>query len=182
MNSLKGQLLIASSQLGDPNFVHTVTLIVQHNEEGALGLILNRPSETTIAEACREALEIPCAAEGVLYQGGPCQGPLMVLHDRATDSQIEVMEGVHFTTERSEIESLLLDADATIKCFVGYSGWGAGQLEMEFDVGSWLTIEADADQIFAGPEGEAHYQKLIQKLTIGQWIDPERIPEDPNVN
>jgi len=182
MESLTGKLLIASTQLGDPNFAHTVTLIVQHDENGALGLILNRPSETTIQEACSQALELPCVVEGVLFQGGPCQGPLMVLHDRDGESQIDVMDGVHFTTERGEIESLLLNTDVKIKCFVGYSGWGAGQLEMEYDIGSWLTFPADPDQIFNSPPGEEHYNKLIQKLTIGQYIDPEKIPEDPNLN
>ena|SRR5688572_11999831 len=184
MESLKGKLLIAATQLGDPNFAHTVTLIVQHDENGALGLTLNRPTETTVKEACSEALELPCVVEGVLYHGGPCKGgPLMVLHDRAAgDDQIEVIAGVHFTTERADIESLFLDADARLKCFVGYSGWGPGQLEMEYEAGSWHTFPADSDQIFNSLEGEEHYEKLIKKLTIGQWIDPEKIPEDPNVN
>ena len=182
MDSLKGKLLIASTQLGDPNFAHTVTLIVQHDENGALGLILNRPTETSVQEACKDALEIPCAIDGVIYQGGPCQGPLMVLHSNVGQSQIEIMDGVNFTTERDEIESLLLNTEIEMKCFVGYSGWGKGQLEMEYDAGAWLTFPADADHIFHGPDGEEHYTKLIQKLTIGQYIDPEKIPEDPNVN
>jgi putative transcriptional regulator len=182
MESLTGKLLIAATQLGDPNFAHTVTLIVQHDENGALRLTLKRPTETTVKEACSEALELSCVVAGVLYQGGPCQGPLMVLHDCDVDSQIEVMEGVRFTTERGEIESHFLHPDARMKCFVGYSGWGPGQLEMEYDAGSWHTFPADPDQIFNGPDGEEHYDKLIKKLTIGQWIDPEKIPEDPNVN
>ena len=182
MNSLKGQLLLASTQLGDPNFSSTVILIVQHDENGALGLILNRPTETTIQEACSQALELPCVVDGVLYQGGPCQGPLMVVHDNFGESQIDVTDGIHFTTEREEIESLLLNTEAKIKCFVGYSGWAASQLEMEFEAGSWLTFPADADQIFNAPPGDEQYMKLIQKITIGQYIDPEKIPEDPNVN
>ncbi|MBC8105120.1 MAG: YqgE/AlgH family protein [Anaerolineae bacterium] len=182
MESLKGKLLLASTQLGDPNFSSTVILIVQHDENGALGLILNRPTETTIQEACSQALELRCAIDDVLYQGGPCQGPLMVVHDDINGSQIDVIDGVHFTTEREEIESLLLNTEAKMKCFVGYSGWAASQLEMEFEAGSWLTFPADADQIFNAPPGDEQYMKLIQKITIGQYIDPERIPEDPNVN
>ena len=182
MESLKGKLLLASTQLGDPNFSSTVILIVQHDENGALGLILNRPTETTIQEACLQALELPCVLDGVLYQGGPCQGPLMVVHDNISGSQIDVIDGVHFTTDREEIESLLLNTEAKIKCFVGYSGWAASQLEMEFEAGSWLTFPADSDQIFNAPPGDEQYMKLIQKITIGQWIDPEKIPDDPNVN
>src|SRR3954462_10354655 len=106
MESLKGQLLLASTQLGDPNFSSTVILIVQHDENGVLGLILNRPTETTIQEACQQALELPCEVEGVLHQGGPCQGPLMVVHNNFGQSQIDIIDGVPFTTEREEIESL----------------------------------------------------------------------------
>src|SRR5690348_8195431 len=99
MESLAGKLLIASSGLMDPNFVQTVILMVQHDENGALGLVLNRPLQTTVKEACEQALETECEVEGYLYQGGPCEGPLMVLSGVETAGQIQVTEGVHFTTE-----------------------------------------------------------------------------------
>src|SRR5437660_1340859 len=103
MKSLQGQLLLASSRLPDPNFARTVILMVRHGEEGALGLVLNRPLETTVHEACSEVLETPCAAEGFLYQGGPCEGPLMALHTNADASDMDVIEGVYFTTEREKM-------------------------------------------------------------------------------
>src|SRR5205814_2997514 len=85
MKSLQGQLLIASPKLFDPNFFRSVVLLVQHTENGALGLILNHPLEMTIANAWEQVSEMPCEATGVLHQGGPCDGPLMVLHTEASN-------------------------------------------------------------------------------------------------
>ena len=75
---IQGQLLIASSRLMDPNFVRTVILLVRYGDDGALGLVLNRPLETSVKEACEKVLETPCNADGNLFQGGPCEGPLTV--------------------------------------------------------------------------------------------------------
>jgi putative transcriptional regulator len=181
MKSLQGKLLIASSRLMDPNFAQTVILMVQHDENGALGLVLNRPLKTTVKEACEEAMEMPCDVEARLYQGGPCEGPLMVLHgEDETGGQIEVCDGVHFTTQREQIELLITQGEVQAKFFVGYSGWGAGQLEGEMESGSWLIVAASVDMVFS--DDERRWQKLIKQITLGQWIDPKRIPDDPSVN
>jgi putative transcriptional regulator len=180
MDSLQGHFLIASPRLVDPNFARTVVLMVQHNEEGALGLVINRPLDTSVEDICEKVLETPCSAEGVLFQGGPCEGPLMVVHTHDSRSDIEVKAGVHFSTERESIEWLLRYNEAPIKYFVGYSGWAAGQLENEMEVGSWLTVSADAEQIFT--DGTDLYSKLLATATLGKWIDPERIPDDPTLN
>src|SRR5580698_10070881 len=77
MKSLKGQLLLASARLQDPNFLRSVVFLVQHGEEGALGLILNRPLETTVRQVCEQVSAASCAIEGQMHQGGPCEGLLM---------------------------------------------------------------------------------------------------------
>jgi putative transcriptional regulator len=180
--SLKGQLLLASSKLIDPNFARAVVLMVQHDDNGAMGLILNRPLETTIQEVCSQQLNLVCAVEGPLHLGGPCEGPLMILHTRQIDAQVEVIPDVYFTTDKAQIESLLLDVETTAKCFVGYAGWSPGQLESEMESGSWLNLAATKDQVFPDSGGPKLWQKLMQKVTLGQWIDPDRIPQDPNMN
>jgi putative transcriptional regulator len=180
MQSLAGQFLIASPKLVDPNFARSVVLMVQHGEEGALGLVINRPLETSVEEICEKVLETPCSAEGVLYQGGPCEGPLMVVHTHNARSDIEVKPGVHFSTERDSIEWLLKYNEAPIKYFVGYSGWAAGQLENEMETGSWLTVPAEEEQIFQ--DGEELWSRLLTVATLGKWIDPDRIPDDPSLN
>lgn len=180
MESLAGHFLIASPKLVDPNFARTVVLMVQHGEEGALGLVINRPLETSVEEICEKVLETPCAAEGVLYQGGPCEGPLMVVHTHVARSDISVKDGIHFSTERESIEWLLRYNEAPVKYFVGYSGWAAGQLENEMESGSWFTLPAEEEQIFDG--GEELWSKLFTAATLGKWIDPDRIPDDPSLN
>jgi putative transcriptional regulator len=178
MNSLKGHFLLASSSLLDPNFAQSVVLMVKHDEQGAIGLVLNRALKTTVKEACEQALELGCEAEGYLYQGGPCEGLLMALHTHESAGQIEVLDGVYFSSDRDDIEWLLRQNEGELRFFVGYSGWGPGQLESEMESGSWVILPAKRSQIF----GQADWSKLIRVATLGRWIDPRRIPDDPSVN
>ena len=101
MKSLQGQLLIASPKLFDPNFFRSVILLVQHGENGALGLVLNRPLEMTIANAWEQVSEMPCEATGFLHQGGPCDGPLMVLHTDASIPEMPVIPEVRSSSGAS---------------------------------------------------------------------------------
>src|ERR1700761_360810 len=80
---LKGKVLVASAELLDPNFARSIVLIVQHDENGAMGLVLNRPLETTVAEAWTQVSAVPYPNNDTLFQGGPCEGPLMVVHREA---------------------------------------------------------------------------------------------------
>jgi len=180
--SFHGQLLLASSRLVDPNFARAVVLMVSHSEEGSLGLVLNRPLEMTVKEACEQVLETTCDIEGPLYQGGPCEGPLMVLHTQTPilKAEPEVVPGVHFTTDRERIESLLRAADITAKYFVGYSGWGPGQLEAEIETGSWIRASACKAHIFDDKTDQ--WSRLMTASTLGQNIRPEQIPDDPSMN
>ena len=189
MDSLRGKLLLASRRMADPNFFRTVILMVQHGEDGALGLVLNRPLEMTVKQACDDALELTCCTEDVLHQGGPCQGPLMVLHsDRHIGTghlgkltHDEVFAGVYFSTERDELEWLLKQEKPPAKFFVGYSGWSPGQLETELDSGSWLIVAATKQLVFQPGETE-QWSKLVTRLTLGQRINADMIPDDPSVN
>jgi putative transcriptional regulator len=184
MNSLQGKLLIAAPQMDDPNFARSVLLMIQHDEEGAMGLILNRPLETTLQEALDQSGEEEAAGSDApnlpLHQGGPCEGPLMVVHTHASVSQVEVMEGVHFSTERPNVEWLLENNQGPIKFFLGYAGWSPGQLEAEIEAGGWLTAAATAESVFA--DGENQWQRLHAQLTLGRGLNPRIIPIDPRLN
>src|SRR5687768_76850 len=138
----KGQLLVASRQLRDPNFARTVVLIVQHDDGGAVGLVLNRPLDVTVADAVSGDVLAAAEVEYLVHQGGPCPGPLMVLHaDVDTGGGDEVVPGVRFTAQRDEIESLMRSGTDPAKYFANYSGWGAEQLENELAEGAWVTGE-----------------------------------------
>ena len=182
--SLKGQLLIASPKLkGDPNFYHTIVLLVQHDENGCLGLVLNRPLEITIQKAWKQLSAMPCAVSGHLHQGGPCEGVLMALHDNVEASDLEVMDGVHFSTSKNSIEELVSQGSKHVRLFVGSAGWSPGQLEREISTGAWLTTLASPDHIF-GPQQGA-WERLMREIgrrTLLQWMDPKLVPDDPSVN
>jgi len=146
--SLKGHLLVASPKLRDPNFFRAVILLVQHDEKGSLGLVLNRPMDVSIRSAWKKLSQTPCEIEGHLHQGGPCEGVLMALHTDLEASDLEVLDGVQFSTTKDAIEHLVSHGGSHVRLFVGYSGWSAGQLEGELAEGAWLTIPATSEQIF----------------------------------
>lgn len=183
MTSLRGQLLIASPKLLDPNFVRSVVLLVQHDEHGALGVILNRPLDITIRSAWKQVSAGPCQAEGVLHEGGPCEGPLMVLHANPTVSQMRVLDGVYFSTASHEIERIVADDDRPARFFVGYAGWTEGQLEGELEEGAWLTSPATSEQVFhATPDQWDALHKTLANSHLPPWVDPKLIPDDPSMN
>ncbi len=180
MESTQGKLLLASPRLVDPNFARSVVLMIQHNDQGALGLILNRPLQISVQKACEQSLGEPCEVEGVLHQGGPCEGPLMVLHGNEMVKDADVLPGVFFTTEKSKIESLLKHQIGQARYFVGYAGWSPGQLEEEMELDSWIVADAASANVF---DDQANlWAKLMRQRLLGQWVDPSRIPDDPTVN
>lgn len=183
MQSLVGQLLIASPTLTAPEFEGAIVLMVQHDEGGALGVVINRPLETTIDEAWEQVSAVPCPREDALHYGGPCDGPLMVVHNEPAYSEIMVTEGVHFCTDKEHIEWLVHDAETPMKFVVGYAGWAPGQLEAELAEGAWLTVPATGPRVFEHAES---WDELINHASqtngILKDINPRIIPIDPSMN
>lgn len=158
---LTNHFLIAMPGLTDPNFFHTVTYICEHSEEGAMGIVINRPTELLLADIF-EQLEITisesCIAGQTVYIGGPVQGDRgFVLHDSATewDSTLKITPDISITTSLD-----ILEAIATGKgpqqtlVALGYAGWGAGQLEQEITQNAWLNGPAESAIIFERPSKE----------------------------
>jgi len=179
MPSRAGQLLIASGRLRDPNFFKTVVLLVRDEEDGALGVILNRPLEVTVADACGDAVEEAKEVDEPIHQGGPCEGPLTALHTNLSVEGDEVITNVRFTMDKESIEWLLANNVGPIKYFAGYSGWGKGQLDNEINEGAWLMTPATEEHVY---ENKADWNKLTTWMSLGQKIDIDRIPDDPRVN
>ena len=146
--SLQGCLLVASPQLLDPNFVQTVVLVIQHSEEGALGVVLNRWIPKTIQELWEEAQEPPCQNQQHVNIGGPVSGPLMAVHSCEDLGEIEVRPGLYFCAEKTHLEELVSQGEHRCKLFVGHSGWAEGQLEAEIREGAWPVTPATLDFVF----------------------------------
>lgn len=157
-DSLANQLLVALPALGDPQFARSVTLVCQHDAEGAMGVMVNRPSEYTLGEVLRQ-MGIDCDDEALrarpVLSGGPVHPERgFVLHDggAAWDSTLGIADGLSVTTSRDVLEAIARgDGPAHAIVALGCAGWGAGQLEQELVENSWLTVPADADLLFNVP-------------------------------
>lgn len=183
MLSLQGQLLIAKDELVDPTFAQSVVLVLEHNAQGALGVILNRPTDMSIAQAWQQVSDEPCHSSGMVHMGGPCEGPLMVLHVHEDHAQIHPMPGVFFATDQIDVEWLIEHSAAPIKFFVGYAGWGQGQLEEEIAQGGWDTLPAAIDHVFHNT-GDL-WQTLTQLVLPSQRhgdLPAKLVPRHPSNN
>lgn len=185
MQSLAGHLLIASPYLVDPNFARTVVLMIHHSDEGAFGVVLNRPSDKTIQELWQEVSETPCQTEQHLHLGGPVSGPLIAIHTSRSLAEMEIVPGVFFSAQREHLEKLVAAPGETFRLFVGHSGWAGGQLENELRVGSWLTMPATLEYVFFD---ESELWKKTTKqigeslLLSALKINARRVPPDPSIN
>ena len=148
--NLTHHFLIAMPAMADPHFAHTLTFVCEHNEDGALGIVVNRPTEMTLAALFEQAL----GRSPVLY-GGPVQMDRgFVLHRPLGNwqSTLAVSDDLGLTTSKDVLEAMARgEGPRDVLVSLGYAGWGAGQLEQELAQNAWLTVDADADVIFGLP-------------------------------
>jgi putative transcriptional regulator len=157
-SNLTNQFLIAMPGLQDPNFHQTVTYICAHNEDGAMGIVINRPMDIALGEVLAQMDLDACSADVEripVYCGGPVQTDRgFVLHrpDVEWNSSINVSEHLGVTTSRDILQAIAEGrgpSDSLIA--LGYAGWAAGQLEFEIKENAWLSGPADTDIIFRTP-------------------------------
>ena len=156
--SLANHFLIAMPGMADPSFARTVTYHCQHNEEGALGIIINRPSELTLQDIMSQMnIEFHDDSLGRMpvYFGGPVQPERgFILHEPGGvwDSTLKVAERLWLTTSRDILEAISHgEGPRKILIALGYAGWGRGQLEQEIAQNAWLNAEAEQSIIFTRP-------------------------------
>lgn len=152
MTVLQSQLLVASPKLPDDNFFKTVIYIIHHDDKGAFGIVLNRPTSYRLKEVWHAITDTQLSFDAPLYRGGPVEGPLIAVHDRAECGESEIFPGTFMSSQRSSLEVLLDNPSDKLRIFSGYSGWGAGQLENELEYDSWFLTPALGTDLFAEPE------------------------------
>jgi putative transcriptional regulator len=169
--NLTNHFLIAMPAMSDPNFSRTLTFVCEHNERGALGIVVNRPIDVTLSTLFRQ-VEIPLAdsplATQPVFYGGPVQLEHgFVLHRPVGQWKSTLPVGdVGLTTSRDILEAMARGGGPSEQLVaLGYAGWAAGQLEDEIRQNGWLTVEADLDVIFNVPP-EARYDSAMQALGI----------------
>lgn len=182
VDSLKGHLLIAAPQLGDPNFVRTVILMIDHDENGAFGIVLNRPSDRTVKEVWDE-LDDSCECLESINIGGPVVGPLLALHTQEYLAEAEVLPGLYLTAERENLDELVRQDYSTFRLFSGYSGWGEGQLEGELEQGGWITLKAKKEYVFVWDDDL--WDRIGEEITRDVYrrgLKIKQFPTDPSLN
>jgi putative transcriptional regulator len=179
--SLTGQLLLASPTLRDPNFARTVVLIGVHSDEGAMGIVLNRPSALTVGEAVPQ-LEATLDEQEPVYIGGPVQPNSIVLLAEFLDPSpagLLVLGRIGFPAPDTDIEELTR-ATARGRVFAGYAGWSEGQLDAELDQGDWILQPAQPQDVFCEDPEDLWSEVLTRKG--GSYALIARMPTDPRVN
>jgi putative transcriptional regulator len=183
-SSLRGQLMVALPPLVDENFDRTVVLVLEHNDDGALGLVLNRPSEHDVAEllAPWAALAAPPA---VLFGGGPVETEAVIGLARAgarTEGSAQwapLSAGigtVDLSADPGDVEPPL---DA-VRLFAGYAGWGPGQLENELAAAAWIAAAFRPEDAFSADPDELWRTVLRRQGGTVAWL--ANYPDDPSLN
>ena len=180
MKSLRGNLLISSGGLYDPNFRHTVVLVGEHNTEGALGVVLNRPLDVTVEEAVPVLAPLVPPGE-LLYQGGPVQPSHAVLvaelsHPELADIPIFGSVGFLIGEVSADVQPGILRA----RVYLGYSGWGPGQLEEEMERRSWILDPALEEDVFTDSP-DLLWSRVLQRKGP-EYYTLSRMPYDPRMN
>ncbi len=178
----KGRLLISEPFLPDPNFERTVVLLCEHNEEGSFGFVLNKPSILKVSEVMEDLGDL----ESVVYVGGPVQqDTLHFIHRNALlENAVEIADSIHWG---GAFESLLLlfetrqFEEKNIRFFLGYSGWGPGQLEAELDQDSWIVCDYVTDQLLFDTGPEVMWRKALEGMG-GRFSMYSNYPVDPRLN
>ncbi len=159
--NFSNHFLIAMPGMTDPNFAHTLTYVCEHNQDGALGIVVNKPTEMTLS-ALFQQIDVPLADPGLaaapVHFGGPVQVDRgFVLHRPLGNwqSTLACSDDVGLTTSKDVLEAVARGrGPREVLVSLGYAGWSAGQLEQEIAQNAWLTVEADPDLLFdVPPEG-----------------------------
>lgn len=185
MDSLQGHLLIASTDLHDPNFAQTVVLIAVHGDDGALGLILNRELNVPLPQVWGQVSQEPCLRDDNVRHGGPVGGTLIVLHDQRPLANLVVAEDLYVATELNSMEALAASDEGQALFYLGHSGWGPGQLETELAEGSWLVLPATAQHVFGDHETVTLWKETMTEVgrrQIQSVVPIKHVPDNPRAN
>lgn len=180
MDSLRGHLLVAGPALVDPNFRRTVVLVGEHGDQGAMGVVLNRPSGIEVEAAVPPLVDLD-GVDGTVFVGGPVQPQAIVVlgdFEEPDHAGVLVFGSIGFLP--GEIDPDELGGLGRARVFAGYAGWSAGQLETELDEGSWIVEPARPADVFTEDPGQLWSDVLRRKG--GPYTVLALMPDDPRVN
>jgi putative transcriptional regulator len=182
MDSLRGKLLLASPTMTDPNFARSVVLIAEHTEEGAMGLVLNRPAETTVAEAVPDLAWL-APDDANVYVGGPVAETAVIVlaeFDRPDLAGAIVEDDLGFIGADADDAERLDGAIRRARVFAGHAGWGPGQLEDELEEEAWIIEPPLRDEIFT--EDPEDLWSAVLRRKGNRFALLATMPPDPSLN
>jgi putative transcriptional regulator len=185
MESLQGQLLVASSSLTDPNFVKTIVLIAVHGDDGAIGLILNRELGTPVRDIWSQVSKTRCVRRENVRHGGPVRGTLMAIHDHRSLANLVVAQGIYLATELSAMESLAIQDEGPILFYLGHARWEPGQLEGELREGAWHLLPVRVEHAFGDLDAESVWKQAVNEAGrrgLRALVPVKHVPDDPRAN
>jgi putative transcriptional regulator len=182
MDSLRGQLLIASPAIMDPHFRQAVVLLAEHTEEGAMGVVLNREADVTVGEAVPELAPL-AGDDAPVHVGGPVSDNAVTVLAEFSDPEraaLLVAEDLGFIPADVEDGEALAAAVRRARVYAGHAGWGPGQLEAEMEEESWIVEPPTREDVFCDDPDELWSSVLRRKG--GEFAVIATMPSDPSLN
>jgi putative transcriptional regulator len=182
MDSLRGKLILAGPMLKDPNFDRTVVLITEHTEEGAMGLVLNRPSDATIGDAVPDLTWV-ADADDTVYVGGPVAPNGVIVLAEWTDPRKAVVlvdDDVGFVPGDADDPDALATAIRRARVYAGHAGWGPGQLEDELAEEAWIVESPRREELFSD-DAEGLWPAVLRRMGR-EFALLSTMPPDPSLN
>jgi putative transcriptional regulator len=177
--SVAGRILVARPDIGDARFRATLLLVLEHGEEGALAVVINRPTESKLAERFPEWEEM-AARPSVLFSGGPVDPDALIALGKPAQEDGALVLGAHSVDLEAQPALVQADGVAEVRVFSGYAGWQPGQLEDELADNAWWVVDATVEDLFtADPEG---LWAQVMRRQGGQLAWFAHFPADPSLN
>jgi len=178
----KGRLLISEPYLADPNFERTVVLLCEHNEEGSFGFVVNKPSILKISEVMDDVRHL----DEKLFVGGPVQQDTLHFLHRNTNLEkaVRIKDDIYWGGDFGDLMSSLDTAvirSTDVRFYLGYSGWGAGQLESELQEDSWIVCDFVTDELLFDTDPTLVWKKALENMG-GRFSVYSNYPVDPRLN
>ncbi|MCW5252741.1 MULTISPECIES: YqgE/AlgH family protein [unclassified Streptomyces] len=187
VSSLAGRLLVATPALADPNFERAVVLLLDHDEEGSLGVVLNRPTPVGVGDILGAWAEL-AGEPGVVFQGGPVSLDsalgVAVVPGGASGGRAPLgwrrVRGAIGLVDLEAPPELLAPAVGSLRIFAGYAGWGPGQLEGELKEGAWYVVDSEPGDV-SSPAPEGLWREVLRRQR-GDLAMVATYPDDPSLN
>ncbi len=184
MPPTKGRLLLATPPMVEPQFDRSVIYMLEHHDEGAVGVIINRPSNEALDEPLDRWVELQ-SPPSMVFEGGPVESTALIALAETTDAQqsddtITVIAGNVASADLSADPALVAAVVSKVRVFRGYAGWGPGQLEGEIEAGAWLVLDAHTDDVFGADPDELWRSVLERQPGRLAWL--AKVPDDLSTN